>query len=546
LEPLESSSDPSCIMPQARRDFKVSASEGQVVRALGGIAGATLVSRLLGFVRDMVVARTFGAGPVTDAFFVAFRIPNILRRLLAEGALSTAMIPVFTEYASLRDRPELVRMLRAVLGLALLALTVTSALGVLGASSIVRVIAPGFASDPSQTSLTVFLTRVMFPYLLLVGLAAMATGVLNTHERFFAGAIGPAVLNLGMIVAVLLLARHLQPPILSLAIGVLVGGVGQLLVQLPGLSASGLLVRPSRELRHPAIARITRLLLPAVFGLAAVQVMVFVNTLLASLLPLGSISYLYYADRVMEFPLGVFGIALASASLPVMSRQAAARDHRALADTLNFAVRLALYVSVPATVGLVMLRTPIVRVLFERGRFGPAETSATSDALAWYAVGLAAFAGSRIVAQAFYALGEAGTAVKWGVVSIAANVVAATAMMGPLGHAGLAGASSVGAYVNLLALLVVARRRLGRLGGRALVSSVGCTALASLPLAGACWLALALWPTQPSLLLDVVWLTATIVVSGACFWIASVALGMSERAVLLRLYSRRAGVAAES
>jgi putative peptidoglycan lipid II flippase len=203
-------------------------------------------------------------------------------------------------------------------------------------------------------------------------------------------------------------------------------------------------------------------------------------------------------------------------------------------------------VSVPATVGLVMLRTPIVRVLFERGRFGPAETSATSDALAWYAVGLAAFAGSRIVAQAFYALGEAGTAVKWGVVSIAANVVAATAMMGPLGHAGLAGASSVGAYVNLLALLVVARRRLGRLGGRALVSSVGCTALASLPLAGACWLALALWPTQPSLLLDVVWLTATIVVSGACFWIVSVALGMSERTVLLRLYSRRSGAAAES
>lgn len=538
--------DPSCIMPQARRNFKVSASEGQVVRALGGIASATLVSRLLGFVRDMVVARTFGAGSVTDAFFVAFRIPNILRRLLAEGALSTAMIPVFTEYASIRDRSELVRMLRAVLGLALLALTVTSVLGVLGAPSIVSVIAPGFTSDPLQTSLTVFLTRVMFPYLLLVGLAAMATGVLNTHERFFAGAIGPAVLNLGMIGAVLLLARHLEPPILSLAIGVLIGGVGQLLVQLPGLSACGLLVGPSSELRHPAIARISRLLLPAVFGLAAVQVMVFVNTLLASLLPLGSISYLYYADRVMEFPLGVFGIALASASLPVMSRQAATRDHRALADTLNFAVRLALYVSLPATVGLVMLRTPIVRVLFERGRFGPAETSATADALAWYAVGLAAFAGSRIVAQSFYALGEAGTAVRWGIVSIAANVVAAMALMGPLGHAGLAGASSVGAYVNLVALLVVARRRLGRLGGRALVSSAGRTALASLPLAGACGLALALWPAQPPFALDVAWLTATIVVSGACFWVASVALGMSERSVLLRLYARRSGATGES
>ena len=241
----------------------------------------------------------------------------------------------------------------------------------------------------------------------------------------------------------------------------------------------------------------------------------------------------------MEFPLGVFGIALASASLPVMSRQAAGKDHRALAGTLNFALRLALYVSLPATVGLVMLRTPIVRVLFERGRFGAAETSATADALAWYAVGLVAFAGSRIAAQAFYALGEAGTAVKWGIVSVAANVAAAAVMMGPLGHAGLAGASSVGAYVNLVALLVVARRRLGLLGGRALVSSACRTALASLPLMGSCWLALALWPARQSLLLDVAWLAATIVGGGGAFWIASVALDMPERTVLLRLYSRR-------
>ena len=517
----------------------MSASEGQVVRALGGIASATLLSRLLGFVRDMVVARAFGAGPVTDAFFVAFRIPNILRRLLAEGALSTAMIPVFTDYASTRKRPELTRMLRAVLGLALLVLTVTAALGILGAPLILKVIAPGFMSDPSQATLAVFLTQVMFPYLPLVGLAAMATGVLNSQSRFFAGAIGPAVLNVGMIGAVVLLLHHVEPPILSLAIGVLVGGVGQLLVQVPSLSALGLLVAPSTELRHPAIARITRLLLPAVFGLAAVQVMVFVNTLLASLLPLGSISYLYYADRVMEFPLGVFGIALASASLPVMSRQAAAQDHRALAATLSFALRLALYVSVPATVGLVVLRTPIVRLLFERGRFGPVETSATAEALAWYALGLAGFAGSRIVAQAFYALGDAATAVRWGIVSIVANVVAALALMGPLGHAGLAGAASVGAYANLVALLVIARRRLGRLGGRALVSSACRTTLASLPLAGSCWLALALWPSRRSLALDVAWLAAAIVVGVALFWGASVALSISERTALLNLFRRR-------
>jgi len=526
-------------MPQRPRNIKMSASEGQVVRALGSIGAATLLSRVLGFARDMLVARTFGAGPVTDAFFVAFRIPNILRRLLAEGALSTAMIPVFTEYAATRSRPELRRMLRAVLGLALIALTVTTVLGIVAAPWILRVIALGFMADPGKAALAVMLTQVMFPYLPLVGLAAMATGVLNSQGRFFAGAIGPAVLNVGMIAAVALLARHLEPPILSLALGVLLGGIGQLLVQVPGLRACDLLVKPSTELGHPAIGRVTRLLLPSVFGLAAVQVMVFVNTLLASFLSEGSISYLYYADRVMEFPLGVFGIALASASLPVMARQAAAQDRAGLAGTLNFALRLGVYVSVPATIGLVALRTPIVRLLFERGRFGPAETAATADALAWYAVGLAGFAGSRIAAQAFYAMGEARTAVRWGIVAVGANVVAALALMGPLGHAGLAGASSAGAYVNLLALLLVARRRLGRLGLRALASTTLRAALASLPLLGVCWLALVLWPPRAALALDAAWLAATITVGAALFWLGSVLLGMSERTVLAQMIRRR-------
>jgi len=242
---------------------------------------------------------------------------------------------------------------------------------------------------------------------------------------------------------------------------------------------------------------------------------------------------------VMEFPLGVFGIALASASLPVMSRHAAARDHRALADTLNFALRLALYVSVPATVGLVVLRTPIVRVLFERGRFGAAETAATAAALAWYAVGLAGFAGSRIVAQTFYAQSEAATAVRWGIVSIVANLVAALALMGPLGHSGLAAAASVGAYVNMISLLVIARLRLGRLGGRALVDVAVRTSLASLPLAAVCWLAVAWWPAHPSFATDVAWLAATIAAGAGAFWAASAALGISERTALVRLFRRR-------
>jgi putative peptidoglycan lipid II flippase len=519
-------------MPDCARIYKVSSHERQVVGALGSIGGATLASRVLGFVRDAVVAQVFGAGPITDAFFVAFRVPNILRRLLAEGALSTAVIPVFTDYAMSRPRPELLRMMRAVLGAALIVLTLTSVAGILAAPWLLTVIAPGFAADPGQFALAVQLTRVMFPYLVLVGLAAFAMGVLNSQGRFFAAALGPALLNVGMIVAVLALARHVEPPVLALALGVLLGGVGQLLVQVPDLQRLGLLVPPSSELRHPALDRIARLLLPAVFGLAAVQVMVFVNTLLASLLPVGSISFLYYADRVMEFPLGVFGIALASASLPAMARQAAARDTAGVASTLNFALRLAVYVSVPATVGLVVLSTPITRVLFQRGRFGPEDTAATAVALIWYAVGLVGFAGARIAAQAFYAVARPGVAVRLGALSIAANLVAAVLLMRPMGHAGLALASSIGAYVNLLGLLWAARRDFGPLGGRALLDSGLRIVAASVPLAIWCVGLLYAAPTR-GLVAQVVWLGLTIAGGSIVFVVASAVLRCPERATLL-------------
>src|SRR5881409_1285570 len=501
---------PRCIMPERRDDFKVSSTERQIVKALGSIGSATALSRVAGFVRDVVVALAFGAGPVTDAFFVAFRIPNVLRRLLAEGALATAMIPVFSEYFVTRSWPEVLRMLRAVLALALVALGITALLGIATAPWILKVIAPGFADDPARAGLAVLLTRVMFPYIVLVGLAALATGALNAQGRFFASALGPAVQNVAMIAAIPLLASRVDPPILSLAIGVLVGGVGQVVIQLPSLRRCGLLVLPAAEFRHPALARLVRLLLPAAFGLAAVQVMVFVNTLLASLLRPGSISYLYYADRVMEFPLGIFGIALASASLPAMSRQAAEGDTRALAGTLNFALRLAVYICVPATIGLLMLRMPITRVLFERGRFTSADTVATAQALSGYAVGLVAFAGARITAQAFYAIRRPGVAVRFGILAVALNVVSAVALMGPLGHAGLAYASSIGALGNLLGLLWMARRRFGRLGGRALLVSCLRTTAAAVPLGVVCWLALPVLGVRRGFGVDVSLLLATI------------------------------------
>ena len=458
------------------------ALQHRVVRAVGVIGAATLASRALGFVRDMVVARAFGAGPVTDAFFVAFRIPNLLRRLLGEGALSTAIIPVFTESLERGGRAEFVRVVRAVTGAAAVALCVVSGLGMLLAPWIVRVMAPGWTADPELIGLAGRLTSLMFPYLLLVGLAAVAMGALNAQHRFFTAALGPALLNVAMIVSVLILAGRMSPPVLSLAVGVLVGGAGQLLVQLPELARLGVSLRPSAEWSHPAIRIIAGRLWPAVFALAAVQVTVLVNTLLASLLPRGTVSYLYYADRVMEFPLGVFGIALATAALPSMAGQAARGEHRGLADTMGFALRLSAFVAVPAALGLLALGHPIVRVLFQRGEFDARDALATAQALAGYAVGLPAFSATRIAAQTFFALGDTRTPVWAGLASVVANVALAVALMWPLKHVGLALASSLSAYVNLLLLCWFLRRRLGRLGGREMIRSLLRTCAASVAL----------------------------------------------------------------
>ena len=454
-----------------------------VVSAVGSIGLATLASRVLGYVRDVVVAHAFGAGPLTDAFFVAFRIPNLLRRLLAEGALSTAVIPVFSETLTREGPAAFGRLARAVTGAAIVVLCAVSALGALAAPFVVAAMAPGWRTDTALFDLAVTLTRTMFPYLVLVGLAALAMGALNAHHRFFTAALGPAVLNLAMIAAVVGLASRLTAPIMALAIGVLVGGLGQLLVQLPELRRLGVPLRPSWEWRHPAVVRIAHRLWPAVFALAAVQVTVVVNTLLASLLPAGTVSYLYYADRVMEFPLGVFGIALATAALPSMSAQAARRDLPALRDTLEFALRLSAFVAVPATVGLVLLGGPIVQMLFQRGEFSPADAALTAQALLGYAVGLPAFSATRIAAQTFYALGDTRTPVLVGFLAVAVNVVLALLLMWPLRHAGLALASSLSSYVNVIALGWLLRRRLGGPRGGEIGGSLGRTLAASAVLA---------------------------------------------------------------
>jgi len=511
-----------------------------LVRAVGAIGAATLASRVLGFVRDVVMARAFGAGPATDAFFVAFRIPNLFRRLLAEGALSVAFIPVFAEFLTLRSRGEFERMFRCVAGALLAALCAVTLVGILVAPWIVAVMAPGFATDPEQARLATRLTRLLFPYLVFVGLAALAMGALNAHRRFFTGALAPAVLNVGMILSVLLLARRMEIPIVSLAAGVLAGGFGQLLIQLPELRHSGVPLAPALDLSHPAVRRIAVLLGPSVFGLAAVQLSVFINTFLASLLPPGSISFLYYADRVMEFPLGVFGIAVATASLPLLADQAARRDLAGLRDTLNFAIRLSCYVAIPAAVGLILLRVPITRVLFERGEFGAQDTEATAWALGFYALGLPAFAGTRIAAQAFYALQDTRTPAKLGIWAVALNVVLGLVLMRPLSHGGLALASACASTANLVGLLWLLRRQLGAFGLGRLLSSLARVGVATGLMAAWCGLLLAWWPGGGSRWVEAAWLAAAVGGGTGVYAGASRGLGSEEWAALRALVSRRA------
>jgi putative peptidoglycan lipid II flippase len=443
-------------------ELSVPSARAGVVRAAAVVGAATLVSRVLGFLRDLVVAQAFGAGPATDAFFVAFRLPNLLRRLVGEGALSAAFIPVFTEFLTLRPRPETLAMLRAVAGALVVALALLTLAGVLGAPLLVRIMAPGFFADPALGTLTVRLTRVMFPYLFLVGLAALAMGILNAARHFVTPALAPVMLNLAIIGAALGLAPRLAEPVFGLAAGVLVGGAGQLLVQLPALARHGLLVAPALRPRHPTVGRIVRLLGPVAVGQSAAQLNILIDTIIASFLAAGSVSYLYYADRLVEFPLGVFGIAIATATLPTLAEQAARGNATALRATLSFSHRLAAFVTLPAAIGLLVLREPLVRVLYQRGEFGPAEAAGTAWALGFYTVGLVGFASVKIGAQAFYALGDTRTPVAVAVGAMGLNSVLAVGLAFPLRHGGLALATALSAAANALALAWLLRRRLGR------------------------------------------------------------------------------------
>src|SRR5207302_2347215 len=419
-----------------------------LLRALLTVSSLTLVSRILGYVRDFFIARAFGAGLATDAFFVAFRIPNLLRRLFAEGAFSQAFVPVLAEHKNRQPAQETRTLIDGAATALFLALVAAAVLGIVLAPLIVYISAPGFASDPGKFGLTVTMLRITFPYIAFISLVAFSAGVLNTWNRFSVPAITPALLNVSFIVGAAFFADHFDPPIVVLAWAVFVGGVLQLALQVPYLYRMGLLPRWRLDFSHPGVRRILKLMAPAAFGVSISQVSLLINTIFASFLVSGSVSWLYYADRLMEFPAGVLGVALGSILLPSLSKYHADARHAEYGELLDWGLRLTFLLAMPSAVALAVLGLPLVATLFHYGRFTAEDAWMTRQALLAYSVGLVGMILVKILAPGFYARQNIVTPVKIGILTLLLTQVLNLVFVIPLRHAGLALAIGLGACLN--------------------------------------------------------------------------------------------------
>jgi putative peptidoglycan lipid II flippase len=423
------------------------------------VGSITVASRVFGLLRDVVIARMLGAGVGADAFFVAFRIPNFLRRLFAEGAFSQAFVPVLAEYRTRKEHADAQDLIAHTAGMLGAVLLLVTALGMLTAPFVIAMFAPGFdTGDGHKLALAGDMLRITFPYLLFISLAALAGGALNTYERFGVPAFTPVLLNVSMICCSIWLAPHLDEPALALAWGVAIGGAMQLAFQLPFLRRLNLLVWPRLRRGHVGVARVMRLMLPAVFGASVSQVNLLVNTLLASFLVTGSVSWLYFADRLLEFPLGVFGVALGTVMLPRLSAQHSASEPERFTATLDWSLRLAALIAIPAAVALWVLSAHLLATLFQYGAFRPSDVRMAALALDAYAIGLSAFVAVKVLAPAYFAQQDTKTPVRYGVVAVLANIAFSAMLVGPLAHVGLALAISLATMVNATLLYRGLRR----------------------------------------------------------------------------------------
>ena len=419
----------------------------QLLKSTLVVSVMTTISRIFGLIRDVIIARYFGAGLGVDVFIVAFRIPNFLRRLFAEGGFSQAFVPVLAEYKE--QRPGEIRALldqtTATLGTVLFAISI---IGILAAPVLIMIFAPGFVGDETKHGLAAQMLRITFPYIFFISLTALAGGVLNTYRNFAVPAFTPVFLNLSLIGSAIWLAPHFPEPVVALAWGVFIAGIIQLLFQIPFLARLRLLPVPRFNRDKEGVSRILKLMLPTLFAISITQINLLVDTLIASFLQTGSISWLYYSDRLMEFPLGVFGVALATVILPSLSAEQAKGSREGYSNTLNWALRWVFLIAMPAAVGLALLAGPMLMTLFQYQEFTVHDVQMSSRSLMAYSVGLPAFVLIKVLSSGFFSRQDTKTPVKVGVVAMLSNIVLNIILVFPLAHAGLALATSLAAYVN--------------------------------------------------------------------------------------------------
>ncbi len=507
------------------------------------VSGMTLLSRILGLVRDIVLARFFGASLVMDAFLVANRIPNMLRRFFAEGAFSQGFVPVMARYRERHDHDDARRFVDSVAGTFGIVLFVITLFGVLAAPLIVIVVAPGFVGDGGDLDLAALMLRFTFPYLFFVSLTAFAGGILNTYGRFGVPAFTPVILNVVLISAAIWWSPRLDVPGMALAYAVFIAGVCQLLFQLPFLVQIRALPRPVWAPHHEGVKRAVKLMLPAIFGSSVAQINVLLGGIIASLLGVGSISYLYYSDRLMEFPLGLFGIALATVTLPHLSRLWANDERGIFSATLDWSMRLALIIALPAAIGLFVLAEPLITTIFYRGRFDAEAVQMTAIALRAYAFGLLGFSFVKILAPAFFAREDTRTPVRIAIIALGVNFALSiglawylTRIGYPAPHAGLALATSIAALLNAWLLYLGLRR------DEVLVHGPGWPALcARVLLANAAMWAILLWLRRPlewwlatGSIDRVGWLAISVASGAVGYFLALLAFGLRPSNLSLR------------
>lgn len=426
----------------------------QLYKSTAIVSSMTLISRVMGFIRDMLIANLFGVSPATDAFFVAFKIPNFLRRLFAEGAFAHAFVPVLSDYKENCTHTELKLFVEKTAGTLAGLLALLTLLGVIAAPLLIVFFAPGFLWAGGQYDLAVQLLQITFPYLLFISLTAFAGSILNTYGMFGVPAITPVFLNLCMIAAAIWLAPLFADPIVALACGVSIAGVVQILFQLPVLLQLRLLSRLRWGWQDSGVRRVMKLMLPAIFGVSVVQVNLLFGTLIASFLASGSVSWLYYSDRLVEFPLGVLGVAVSSVILPSLAKNHAAEDTEAFSKSLDWGLKLVLLIGMPATLGLMLLSKPLLATLFQYNEFGANDVAMAGKSLMAFSLGLLAFVLIKVLVPGFTSRMDTQTPVRFGMYAIVCNMVLSIALVFPLAHAGIALATSLAAYLNAGLLLM--------------------------------------------------------------------------------------------